>query len=366
MATADTPDRRDTPDLVAASVDRHRADIAGQVLQSLQRAGSRLARDPTTKDQLRAQVTQVLNDTVALLRGGPRAGTARQPDPASIEIGRQRARHGIHPAESVRAESTVFETALLAIAPDLRDTPEPVDSVTQFCLALQRSLARRADLVGRSFFTSLLDRIYHTNAQQRLRLSRDLHDQVAHTVVVALRDLELYEAYRMADNERAQARLTTAKMHLQEAIDTIRALSSQLRKTDTSDGLQPALVRYLSGAAPSVTTAVSVTGAESDLPVAMCDELYLVLREALSNALRHAHPRTVAVEVRVGRDRVDATVTDDGRGFDSEQTLAAPTGTGLPSMVERTYTAGGTLQVTSRAGRGTTVRVAIPLPRRPA
>lgn len=365
MPTARSPDRREAHDLVTASVNRHRAEIVGRVLRSLRRAGSRLARDPATKDQLRAQVTRVLDDTVAMLRSGPHADTAQRPDPASIEIGRQRARHGIHPTEAVQAETALFETALTAIAPDLRQAPEPVDSLARFCLALQRSLARRADLVSRSYFTHLLDQIYHSHAQHRLRLSRELHDRVAHTAAVALRDLELYEAYRVADHERAQARLSAAKAHLQETIDTIRTLSSQLRSTATSEGLQPALVRYLSTAAPTVATSVTVTGIESDLPLTVGDELFLVLREALSNALRHADPGTVAVAVRVRNGKVDATVTDDGRGFDADAALAAPSGTGLPSMVERTYAAGGSLQLRSGAGRGTTVTVTIPLPRRP-
>jgi signal transduction histidine kinase len=366
MATADSLDRSETPDLVAASVDRHRADIAGQVLRWLRRAGSRLARDPATKDLLLAQVTRVLDDTVAMLRDDKHAGAIRRPDLASIEIGRRCARQGIHPAESVRAGSALFETALVAVAPDLRCAPRPADSMTRFCLALQRSLARRADLVGRTYVTHVIDQIYHAHAEQRRRLSRELHDQVAHTAAVALRDLELYEAYRLADHERAGARLSAAKAHLQEAIDTIRALSTRLRRIDAHEGLQAALVRCLASAAPTVVTSVTVTGSESSLPVAVCDELFLVLREAIGNALGHAAPGTVAVEVRIGGARVDATVSDDGRGFDTEQALSAPRGTGLPSMVERTHAAGGSLHLASRAGHGTTVRVRIPLPRWPA
>jgi signal transduction histidine kinase len=365
MTTADSPDRCETSDLVAASVDRQAGDIAGRVLRVLGRAGSRLARDPVTKDQLRQQVTWVLGDTVALLRGDERADPALRPDPASVEIGRQRARHGIHIAESLRADSALFETALAAIAPDLRQTQQPVDSIVQFCLALQHSLARRAALVGRSYFTHLLDQIYHAHAQQRLRLSRDLHDHVAQAAAVALHDLELYEAYRVADSERAQARLSAAKVHLQETIEIIRALSTQLRQTDTSEGLQPALVRYLASAAPTVTTSVTVTGDDLSMPLAVRDELFLVLREALSNALRHANPRTVAVDVQIRADRVEAAVTDDGCGFDPEQATAAPSGTGLPSMIERTHAAGGSLDLISRAGHGTAVKVEIPLPRRP-
>jgi signal transduction histidine kinase len=96
------------------------------------------------------------------------------------------------------------------------------------------------------------------------------------------------------------------------------------------------------------------------------EELFLVLREALSNSLRHARPRTITVEVRISRPRVDALVSDDGRGFDAQTAHSAPTGTGLPSMAERTRRVGGTLEVDSRPGHGTTVRCHIPLPRRPS
>jgi signal transduction histidine kinase len=365
MATADPRDRRETLDQVAASVDRHRSDIARQVLRSLRRAGSRLARDPATRDQLRVQVMRVLDDTLALLRGGIHADRAQRADLASIELGRQRARHGIQPDESMRAESALFEAALLTVVRDLRHVPLPVDGLTRFCLALQRSLTWRAALVERSHLTHLLDQICHAHAQQRLRLSRELHDQVAQTTAVALHDLELYEVYRGADSDRAQARLSAAKVHLRETIDTVRALSNRLRRTDASEGLQPALVRYLSSAAPAVATSVTVTGADSSLPIALRDELFLVLREALSNALHHANARAVTVDVRIGADRVDATVTDDGRGFDAEGALAAPSGAGLPSMLERAYAAGGSVTIVSQARKGTTVRVAIPLPGRP-
>jgi signal transduction histidine kinase len=108
-----------------------------------------------------------------------------------------------------------------------------------------------------------------------------------------------------------------------------------------------------------------VTGADSTLPIALRDELFLVLREALSNALHHANAGAVTVDVRIGDDQVDAKVTDDGRGFDAEGALAAPSGAGLPSMLERAYAAGGSVTIVSQARKGTTVRVAIPLPRRP-
>jgi signal transduction histidine kinase len=349
----------------AATVERRRGDIAKRFVESLRSAGSPLVRDPATRRQMRAHVDRLLDDTIAILRGEPggRDPLVAEPDRMSVEIGTDRARHGVRPAESVRAASVLFETVLRVVAAELATSP---DELTRLALALERSSARRVGMVASTYFSSLLDQIHDSHAESYRRLARELHDDAAHTMVVALRDLELYETYRVADHGRAQVKLAAAKTHLHEAIDTVRALATQLRRSETGEGLQAALLRYLATADPAVATTATVTGDEAVVPLLVRDELFLVLREALGNALRHAAPRTVTVEVEIHRPRVDAVVTDDGQGFDPPSDSAALTtaGTGLPSMAERAHRVGGTLDIDSRPGHGTTVRCQIPLPRR--
>lgn len=349
----------------AGSLERRRSDIAKRFLQSLRSAGSPLVRDPAMRRQLRAHVDRLLDDTIAILRGAPggRDPLVAEPDPMSVEIGTDRARHGVRPAESVRAASVLFETVLTVVAAELASSP---DELTRLALALERSSARRVGMVASTYFSSLLDQIHDSHAESYRRLARDLHDDAAHTMAVALRDLDLYETYRVADHGRAQVKLAAARNHLQEAMDSIRALAAQLRRSETGEGLQAALVRYLASADPAVATTVTVTGDEAVVPLVVRDELFLVLREALGNALRHAGPRTVTVEVRIRRPGVDAVVTDDGHGFDPGAAPASPAtaGSGLPSMTERAHRIGGTLDIDSRPDRGTIVRCQIPLPRR--
>jgi signal transduction histidine kinase len=351
--------------IAAASVAGRRGDIAERFVASLRSAGSPLVRDPAMQRQLRAHVDRLLDDTIAILRGEPggRDPLAAEPDPMSVEIGTDRARHGIRPAESVRAASVLFETVLTVVAAELAPSP---GELTRLALALERSSARRVGMAASTYFSSLLDQIHDSHAESYRRLARELHDDAAHTMAVALRDLELYETYRVADQGRAQIKLAAAKSHVQEAIDSIRALATQLRRSETGEGLQAALVRYLATADPAVATTATVTGDEAVVPLVVRDELFLVLREALGNALRHADARTVTVEVQIRRPRVDAVVTDDGLGFDPGAAPAgtATAGTGLPSMAERAHRVGGTLDIDSRPGHGTTVRCQIPLPRR--
>ena len=95
------------------------------------------------------------------------------------------------------------------------------------------------------------------------------------------------------------------------------------------------------------------------LPAAVEDVLYRAAQEALSNATRHAGARTVHVSVVEGRRRVTLSVTDDGGGFDPA--VRTGSGFGLVGMRERVRSIGGEVWIESERGRGTTVRVELPL-----
>ncbi|MDQ4001240.1 MAG: ATP-binding protein, partial [Actinomycetota bacterium] len=90
-------------------------------------------------------------------------------------------------------------------------------------------------------------------------------------------------------------------------------------------------------------------------------ELLRILQEALSNARRHSGARSVLVSLRAdGDDLVVAEVADEGRGFD----LGTAAGVGLRSMQERANSLDGELTIESEPGKGTRVRVQMPMPRR--
>lgn len=368
MVAAGMPETQSTrvaPDLVIRSVRCHRGEIVARYLQVLEEVGSPLVGDRLTRDQLGAQATRILDDTIAFLHGEADAACGPGPDPISDAIGAQRARLGARPGDMLGAAGVLFEVAVDTIAPDLAAAPGAGDHVAGLCLALHRSIACRLNLAGRAYVAGLLDRLRDAHAEESNRASRDLHDRAAQPVVLALRELDLYEVYRVADYARAQAMLRAVREHLQEASDTIRALSTVLRKPEGDRGLRPALAGYLLTAAPTVATSVTVTGPESGLPLAIREELLLVLGEGIGNALRHAAPGTLTVRVRISSRQVVAIVADDGPGFDPEQAFAGRSGTGLHAMRERIHGVGGTLELDSRVGFGTTLRVRISLGRRP-
>jgi signal transduction histidine kinase len=98
---------------------------------------------------------------------------------------------------------------------------------------------------------------------------------------------------------------------------------------------------------------------------AVLDEVFLIIREALRNALRHGAPQLVLIGVEVTMDELRAWVLDDGRGFVSASAMGgAPGGTGIASMHERAALIDGRLALLSMPGHGTRVELCVPLPGR--
>ncbi|MEI6727051.1 MAG: ATP-binding protein, partial [Actinomycetes bacterium] len=100
-------------------------------------------------------------------------------------------------------------------------------------------------------------------------------------------------------------------------------------------------------------------------PPRISTALYVIAREAMQNARRHAHPTKVTLRVQLmagteeGTQRVRLTVADDGVGFDREA-VAAADHFGLTMMDEQAALAGGTFAVTSKPGAGAAVEATVP------
>ena len=105
-----------------------------------------------------------------------------------------------------------------------------------------------------------------------------------------------------------------------------------------------------------------MAGQPQPLPRKVEEQLLRIGQEAVVNAVRHADPRTLEVEVRYEPDSVALHVSDDGRGFDADrQTAEATDHYGLMGMMERAREVGAELELRSTVRRGTSIRVAVPL-----
>jgi PAS domain S-box-containing protein len=235
-------------------------------------------------------------------------------------------------------------------------------------------ITRRREAEEERLRLHALEASARSEAAERQRIGRELHDRVAHTMGVAHQSLELYTVYAKSDPTRATEKLKLAADAIQTALDQTRDLSAQLARQgseETREGLGSALRELLDTHVPDwVEATLSVTGDESAVPSPIADQAYLVMREAVRNAVEHSGCGRIEVRVDVDAE-LWGCVEDDGAGFDphggegewhEERGDGEPAaGVGLRSMRERTEALGGLLDVSSEPGRGSAVEVRIPL-----
>jgi PAS domain S-box-containing protein len=200
----------------------------------------------------------------------------------------------------------------------------------------------------------------HAETAERKRISRELHDRVAHSMGVAHQSLQLYEALAETDPVRAHGKLHTAKEMMKTALEQTRNLSMELRRSETENGLIPALQDLLEVAVPDgVSAELSTSGAKSQLSDHQRGQLYLILREAVRNAVRHSGCRRLTVGLHITSEEVSGYVEDDGSGFEGNGETQG--GLGLRSIRERAALLEGTAEVYSSQKGGAGVQVCLPL-----
>jgi signal transduction histidine kinase len=214
----------------------------------------------------------------------------------------------------------------------------------------------------------LLEAASIAEAAERERISRELHDRVAHGMAVAHQSLELFSTFRETDPERAEEKLELARETTRMALDRTRNLSAELKRLrdeELTEGLQAAFEKLADTFAPVGTAMeVSFSGDQSAVAPLVGMQAYLTMREAVRNAVRHSGCSRIAVRLVVEDGELRARVEDDGAGFDPDTAKATPSlGVGLRSMRERAESLGGTLRVDSEPEKGTRVEMRVPLDR---
>jgi signal transduction histidine kinase len=186
---------------------------------------------------------------------------------------------------------------------------------------------------------------------ERARLSHELHDEVAQKLAALKMHLQLSEIGR--DGGTASSTASSVAI-VDELLADVRSLSYSLRPAPFDQGqLVPALTALarVEGVRGGVRVLIQSPAAELSLPRDIELVCYRVVREAVSNAVKHACARNVAVSLSCHLDRLTFSIMDDGRGFD-----VAPT-----TRRERLGRVGGTLSISSRLGAGTTINCLVPL-----
>ena len=133
----------------------------------------------------------------------------------------------------------------------------------------------------------------------------------------------------------------------------------ELRQPEVRQGLRAALSNLLRDIVPpAVDSRVLVKGDEDPVPPSLRNQLFVILREAVRNAVTHSGCANIVVGLSISPERVVGYVEDDGRGFDASESRW---GGGIKSMHERTALAGAKLEIFPNPNGGTKVMVSVPL-----
>lgn len=191
-------------------------------------------------------------------------------------------------------------------------------------------------------------------SEERRRLARELHDTLAHSLSAVAVQLEGVKSLWSEDPDRAQQMLDRSLDSAREGLTDARRSIQALRASPLEErGLRVALAEYCDDLAAGSELTVEL---DADDPGRFDPDLehnvFRIATEAVTNAVRHADATRIRVWMRNAGGRLSLAVQDNGPGFDPS---TANGGHGLDGMRERAELMGGTLEIESGAGQGSTV-----------
>lgn len=350
-------------DRFAALIEAERPAILTAYAKSLATLGSPIVAEHRTREQAMRDGAEIIADIAASVAGSD----VRADDHVEIlawMIADTPAGNRLTPADLLRATVVFFEVTVNSLAGHLSSDPELLPWFTTAVVALNESISRRVREATLAYSGFLLERVDQAHADERRRVARDLHDKLGEGMSVALRQLELYELSSGGDPARSDTGAARAKNALTEAMRRLRVVTSDLRQ-ETVRSLEKSLVQYLDSIATAANVRLRVSGDETWAPPAVIEEAFLIIREAIRNALTHGAPQLVHIGVTLAPHELRAWIDDNGRGFVlANGANPISTGTGITSMRERAAVIGGRLTLDSAPGQGTHVELLVPLSRR--
>jgi two-component system NarL family sensor kinase len=226
------------------------------------------------------------------------------------------------------------------------------------CMLLNSRQRRMAD--GK--LKELTQRIIDTQEEERLRLSRGLHDSLSQTLVGVRYTIDLARRKVMSEAGDALDAIERGTEALNEAIKEVRRISHDLRPGVLDDlGLGPALgaLCHNFSERSGIEAHFSCENFHGLPKDEVSTALYRVAQEALTNVERHSMARHVTITLANSPGSIQMTIEDDGQGFGEPRRTVAPAGLGLRNMQERMAHFGGHLHVRTSSS-GTMLKAVLP------
>ena len=201
-------------------------------------------------------------------------------------------------------------------------------------------------------------RVVQAQDAERRRLQRNLHDGMQQSVAALSVRLGLARNQLRRGDRRTAETLTELQADVNRLLDDVRELSHSIRPAVLSDrGLLEAVEAHASRLPVPVVIDADQALRGARFPAQIEDAAWYGIAEAMTNALKHTETTRIVVTLTRQNGHLEVDVSDNGRGFDPSTSA----GFGLAALADRMAVLGGVLTVDSAAGRGTRLRMDIPL-----
>jgi PAS domain S-box-containing protein len=211
-----------------------------------------------------------------------------------------------------------------------------------------------------------LRQITRAHEEERQRISRDLHDSTAQSLIATIRSLErFYEEDAELSPERLKL-LYSYKMQLKDVLQEIRQISRDLRPAIMDELGLIAAVEWLVGQVKvehGITAHLMVLGEEREFSPEIEVTLFRIIQEALRNIVRHAEATMAHIAIEFTDVETRVTISDNGKGLELPENLGELSRVGklgIDGMQTRARLVGGTFDVRSELGKGTIIIITCP------
>ena len=222
---------------------------------------------------------------------------------------------------------------------------------------------RRSEKIAmqREQFQALAERLRRAREEERTKVSRDLHDQIGQILTAIKLDLTWMGRRLPKANDEFRERMNGTIGLLNEGVQSVRKICSGLRPGVLDDLGLAAAIEWQSNEFASRTgiqCRISVPDDDVTLDGDQATEFFRIFQECLTNVMRHAEAKSVHISLNQQQGDLVLVVADDGKGFSGSDVSES---LGFLGMKERAQVCGGSVEIASSPGSGTTVTLRVPL-----
>ena len=280
---------------------------------------------------------------------------------------RERCRRGeeVRNWEAIRQDQKGRIFSVLLTAFPLLDESGNIISVATIAkdITLRKQMERELETTHRHL-RELSRKSIEALENDRRTTAKELHDSIGASLAAIKLKLEAIAEDMVQKPEVAAASFEETLAYLQTVIKETKQMAAQLRPTILDDlGLLSTIswfTRQFLEQFSDIQLKTQIEIREEDIPDTLKIVIYRVLQESLHNAAKHSGATEVCVSLKSDADWIVLEVTDNGRGFDVQNTLSREnllSGFGLVGMIERAEIVGGSITIDSALGKGTRIRM---------